>query len=159
LFYRLSVFETHVPPLRDRLEDILPLAERFAERYATGTAQLSSAVALLLPLYSWPGNVRELQNAVERATLMARGGMVLPEHLPRRIRDAAGQETAEADADSGAGRMEQMERMLILRTLRENQYNRTDTARALGISRRALTYKLQRLRDLGFPVDSPSASA
>jgi biotin operon repressor len=49
--------------------------------------------------------------------------------------------------------------MLILRTLRENQYNRTDTARALGISRRALTYKLQRLRDLGFPVDSPSASA
>ncbi|MBT3379966.1 MAG: sigma-54-dependent Fis family transcriptional regulator [Lentisphaerae bacterium] len=154
LYYRLSVIEIHLPPLRERPEDVLPLAELFASRYGGDRPQFSSAVLALLPVYAWPGNVRELQNAMERATLMARGGAILPDHLPRRINQAIAENGPTPVAESAEeGRMERMERALILQTLREHDYNRTETARALGISRRTLTYKLRALREAGYPVD------
>ena len=153
LFYRLTVIEICLPPLRARPADIMPLAELFAARFADDKPRFSGATVTVLSLYPWPGNVRELQNAMERATLMARGGMILPEHLPRRIRDtAAGSDPAAAAAAASGGRMEQMERTLILQTLKEHAYNRTASARALGISRRALTYKLRDLKDLGYTI-------
>jgi two-component system response regulator AtoC len=100
--------------------------------------------------YSWPGNVRELRNALERAALLSRGELVLPEHLPARVRDAVA-----APATGDAGRLEEVERQAILEALTRHQFNRTETARHLGISRRALLYKIQRLRNQGFPVDFP----
>ena len=154
LFYRLSVIELHLPPLRKRPEDILPLAGMFARRYADAEPRFAASVTALLSVYEWPGNVRELQNAMERATLMARGGMILSEHLPPRVRESSpdGGEKPLPESEE-TGRMEKMERALILQTLREHDYNRTAAASALGISRRALTYKIQRMRDLGYAVD------
>jgi len=152
LYYRLNVIEIRLPPLRDRSADILPLANHFAQRYGGGRPRLSPAVASRLALYDWPGNVRELQNAMERAVLMARGGVILPEHLPRRILDAVGSHLPSTPS-AGAAPLQEMEDMLILQTLRDHGYNRTETARTLGISRRALIYKLRRLDEAGHAIN------
>jgi DNA-binding NtrC family response regulator len=151
LFYRLNVVELNVPPLRERREDILPLAVRFIEEFAKGRARFSETVSACLENYSWPGNVRELRNAMERAVLLSRGELILPEHLPTRVRTAAGQPPAPSPADSE--RLDEIERQAILQTLRQHDFNRTETARTLGISRRALLYKLQRWRALGYSVE------
>jgi DNA-binding NtrC family response regulator len=157
LFYRLNVFEIHLPPLRERTEDILPLAELFARRYSGGATRFSTAATTCLTLYEWPGNVRELQNAMERGVLLARGGIILPEHLPRRI-GQAGEATAKTSPAGGGQRLEDIERAVILQTLKQHEYNRTETARALGISRRALIYKLRRFAEEGLDI-GPSSGA
>ncbi len=154
LFYRLNVMEIHLPPLRERPEDILPLATHFIGVFSNRKSRFSATVAAGLTSYRWPGNVRELRNAMERAALLSRGDIVLPEHLPARIL-AAGTEAAPALPHGETQRLEEIEREAILKTLRKNKYNRTETARELAISRRALTYKLQRLRAEGVPIDLP----
>jgi DNA-binding NtrC family response regulator len=151
LFYRLNVVELNVPPLRERPEDILPLAAQFIAEFTQGKARFAAAVLAGLPRYAWPGNVRELRNAMERAALLSRGEMILPEHLPPRIRTGV-EQTAPGGAASDAQRLEEIERQAILQALREHENNRTETARALGISRRALIYKLQRFREQGLEV-------
>ncbi len=151
LFYRLNVVELNVPPLRERREDILPLAGRFIEEFAKGRARFSDTVSACLERYAWPGNVRELRNAMERAVLLSRSELILPDHLPARV-CAAGP----APAVPGAGdleRLEEIERQAILQALKQHHSNRTETAKALGISRRALIYKLQRFRNLGYTVE------
>jgi DNA-binding NtrC family response regulator len=150
LFYRLDVVEIDVPPLRERREGILPLAGLFIAEFAKGRARFSDTVAVCLEGYPWPGNVRELRNAMERAVLLSRSELILPEHLPQRVRDAAGQP---ATASANAEQLEQIEREAILQALRNHNFNRTETAHALGISRRALLYKLQRLRRMGYEID------
>jgi DNA-binding NtrC family response regulator len=137
--------------LRERREDIQPLAVRFLEEFSRGRSRLSAAVVPLLERYGWPGNVRELRNAMERAALLSRGELVLPDHLPARVR--GGGETVTATVPIDAGRLDDMERQAILQTLKRCDYNRSEAARVLGISRRALLYKLQRLRELGCDVD------
>jgi len=151
LFYRLNVVELNVPPLRERPEDILPLATHFVIEMTQGRARLSPSAAESLERYSWPGNVRELRNAMERAALLSRGELILPEHLPARVRGAAHAAPAVELAD--AERLEEMERQAIVQALRKHSFNRTETAKALGISRRSLIYKLQRLREQGCEVD------
>src|SRR5260370_37063523 len=91
LFYRLNVVELNLPPLRWRPEDILPLANHFMAEFTKGKARFSSAVTECLARYSWPGNVRELRNAMERAALLSRGELIMPEHPPARVRAAAEQ--------------------------------------------------------------------
>lgn len=155
LFYRLNVLELNIPPLRERPEDILPLANFFLSQFAQTQARLSSGTSERLLAYAWPGNVRELRNAMERASLVSRGEVILPEHLPNRVR-AGGPVMPPPTVSPTAGdpkRLEEVERDAILEALRKHDFNRTTTARALAISRRALTYKLQRLREQGFPVD------
>ena len=121
---------------------------------ATLTATvLSAALITCLELYAWPGNVRELANAMERAALMARGELILPEHLPKRVQQA-GVSTGDGDEQTSGKRMEEVERVVILQALREHDYNRTETARALGISRRALIYKVRRYREQGYAVEA-----
>ncbi|MCX7011658.1 MAG: sigma-54 dependent transcriptional regulator [Candidatus Sumerlaeota bacterium] len=154
LFFRLNVFEIYVPPLRERAADILPLAYHFLDRFTTGRARLSAAAAALLELYPWPGNVRELRNAIERAALISRGELILTEHLPRRIQRAGDESGVAVDADSPTRRMEEVERSLILNTLREADGNRSEAARRLGISRRALHYKLRRYAEQGYAIDA-----
>ncbi len=151
LFYRLNVVELNIPPLRERPEDILPLASAFIAEFTQGKARFSSSVADCLGRYSWPGNVRELRNAMERAALLSLGELVLPEHLPAKLR-AVTETTAPVEA-TDAERLGEIERQAIVQALRKHNFNRTETAKALGISRRALIYKLQRFRQEGYEVD------
>ena len=153
LFYRLNVVELTVPPLRERREDILPLANRLLANFTQSRARLAASVAACLENYAWPGNVRELANAMERAALLCRGDLIVPEHLPSRIQASLRAPAVVAAAD--AGKLEEVESQAVIQALRKNDFNRTATAKALGISRRALIYKLQRLRDLGQNVDGP----
>jgi len=150
LFYRLNVMEIYIPPLRERRDDITTLAASFAKEFSEGAARISNDLSELLLGYNWPGNIRELRNAMERAVLMSRGELILPDHLPPRIRKAM--EESPSVASSGAN-LEDLERQAILKTLQEKNYNRTETAKALGISRRTLTYKIQALKQAGFQVD------
>ena len=153
LFYRLNVVELEVPPLRERREDILPLAGLFIAEFAKGRARFSEAVAACLENYAWPGNVRELRNAMERAVLLSSGEFILPEHLPARVRDAAAQPASASLANPE--QLEEIEREAILQALRKHNFNRTETAKTLAISRRALIYKLQRFQKLGHQIDPP----
>jgi len=151
LFYRLNVVELNIPPLRERPEDILPLASAFIAEFTHGKARFSSSVADSLTRYAWPGNVRELRNAMERAALLSLGDLILPEHLPNKLRASA--ETGPAPDSADAQRLGEIERQAIFQALRKHDFNRTETAKALGISRRALIYKLQRFRAEGYEVD------
>jgi DNA-binding NtrC family response regulator len=153
LYYRLNVVELNIPPLRERREDILPLARQIIADLTKGRARLSAAVADCLQRYPWPGNVRELRNAMERAALLSGGDLILPEHLPARVQSAAGPAAPAGKEPTDAGRLDEIERAAVLEALRKNDFNRTETAKALGISRRALLYKLQRLREQGYEVD------
>ena len=161
LFYRLNVVELSIPPLRERREDIMPMANRFVAGFTEGRARCSATLASCLEQYSWPGNVRELRNALERACLLSRSELILPEHLPSRVREGANAATDPATASAskpGAGleteRLEKVEQEAVLLALKRHHFNRTETARALGVSRRALIYKLQHLRTLGYEVDA-----
>jgi DNA-binding NtrC family response regulator len=151
LFYRLNVVELNIPPLRERREDILPLAGLFIAEFAKGRARFSDTAAACLERYPWPGNVRELRNAMERAILLSRSELILPEHLPSRVREAVTQ--APLPSASDAEQLEEIERQAILQALKKHEFNRTETAKALGISRRALIYKLQRFRQMGYETD------
>ena len=156
LFYRLNVFELNIPPLRERAEDILPLASAFIAEFTKGKARFSAAVLEGLTRYPWPGNVRELRNAMERAALLCLGELVLPEHLPTRVRaiaEAAAGTAPGLGAAADGENLDELERQAIFVALRKHDFNRTETAKALGISRRALLYKLQRYRELGYQVD------
>ena len=140
LYYRINVVEMIVPPLREHREDILPLARRFAAEFAGAPVRVSPQAAQCLLAYGWPGNVRELRNAIQRACLLCRGDVILPEHLPPKI--AAGASGA-AEPRVPSGRLSQVERATIIATLAECKGNRTQAAKKLGISRRALIYKLR----------------
>ena len=138
-------------PLRERREDILPLANKFITEFARQRARLAEATADCLKNYPWPGNVRELRNFIERAVLLSQSELILPEHLPAKLRETMKSSGSAAVSDSQP--LDEIERQAILQALRLHKYNRTETAKALGISRRTLLYKLQRLRLQGFVVE------
>lgn len=138
LYYRLNVVELAVPPLRERIDDIAELAKHFAIDFAGGPVRLSSQCMHCLVTHAWPGNVRELRNAIQRACLLCRGDVILPEHLPTTIVQAC----ANSGITDTEGRLSQVERATILAILEETGGNRTQAAKHLGISRRALIYKL-----------------
>lgn len=144
LYYRINVMELVVPRLADRAEDILPLARQFAGEFAHAPVRLSPQAVECLMSHSWPGNVRELRNAIQRACLLCRGDVILPEHLPPKIAALAG-----VAPPPDAGRLSQVERATILATLGECKGNRTQAARQLGISRRTLIYKLHAIERQG----------
>ncbi|HNZ49762.1 MAG TPA: sigma-54 dependent transcriptional regulator [Candidatus Hydrogenedentes bacterium] len=153
LYYRLNVIEIHMPPLRHHKQDIPLLAARFARELSRGNVRFSAGAMAALETWHWPGNVRELRNAIERAVLLSGGSVILPEHLPRQLIRNAENETGDAPA---ATLMENVERTAILQALRENNYVRTETARALGISRRTLNYRLRQYKDEGYQIDPES---
>ncbi|MDR3378447.1 MAG: sigma-54 dependent transcriptional regulator [Verrucomicrobiae bacterium] len=151
LYYRLNVVELNLPPLRERREDILPLANLFISKLARNRTRLADATVVCLQNYAWPGNVRELRNTIERAVLLSQSELILPDHLPAKFREAL--KSAVPAAAIEAQQLEEIERQAILAALAQHKFNRTETAKALGISRRALIYKLQRFRQMGLPVD------
>ena len=144
LFYRLNVFPLHVPALRERPADILPLAEYFVARHQPiDPPAFSPAARQSLNQHSWPGNVRELENAVERALVLLSGPNIEPRHL--RL-----EPTEVAAADTGAldGELKAQETRLIIEAL-EVGGGRAAAAERLGISPRTLRYKLARMRAAG----------
>jgi len=150
LFYRLSTFEFYIPPLKERIPDIIPLALLFANDATSARKRFADRTTEIMEHYNWPGNIRELYNAVKRAILLTGGGdTVFPEHLPKRILDAVPELQT---ANSTEGVLDKMEREMIFRTLEKNSYNRSETARELKMSRRTLTYKIRRYRDAGYDI-------
>jgi transcriptional regulator with GAF, ATPase, and Fis domain len=162
LFYRLRVFEIALPPLRERAQDIAPMAAAFLEEIGSlvgrKAAGFTRAAQDALAAYHWPGNVRELRNALERATILCDGGLIDLEHLPFGIgAPARGARVRAADAAVPArppaaptaaesGRLHDVERGLIVRALEESGNNRSQAARRLGITRSQLYTKIQRHR-------------
>jgi DNA-binding NtrC family response regulator len=146
LYYRLSIMPIYLPPLRARArEDIIELIGNVMlelQTYVTEAPKVVSDEALeYLMAYSWPGNVRELRNALERALLVARGSEVIkPEHLPLEVRNAWGHGAADLHPPTT---LLEMERAHIHRTLRAHNLNRTQAAKALGISRATLVKKIK----------------
>jgi DNA-binding NtrC family response regulator len=153
LYYRLAVVEIVLPPLRERREDVLPTAQHLLRRLKPeGDPRLSAQVASALTRHEFPGNVRELANVLERALLFAGDGEIRAEHLPPALRELCTQQEPEPSAGTGVRAgvpLEDVERDLIQKTLAALGGNRTRTAEALGLSRRALLYKIKRfgLRD------------
>jgi two-component system response regulator HydG len=144
LFYRLNVIALRVPPLRERREDIAPLAEHFLERFARrqgrGLTLAGPALERLLR-HAWPGNVRELENAMERTAILARGAVVEPDDLPPAIaQDAAAALPADAPA---AETLAEAERAHILQVLARHGGSQSRAADALGIGRTTLWRKLK----------------
>jgi transcriptional regulator with GAF, ATPase, and Fis domain len=151
LYYRLNVFAIELPPLRERPEDILPLAEAFLEELGPAVgrpaAGISRAAREILFAYPWPGNVRELRNVLERATILCEGGLITAEHLPSEL--ARREEASLSVAGSGGFPvggvdLQVVERDLIVRALETSRNNRARAARLLGITRAQLYRRLQK---------------
>jgi transcriptional regulator with GAF, ATPase, and Fis domain len=153
LYYRLSVFEIGLPPLRERREDILPMAEAFLEEIGPTVGRPAAGISRqaheALLSYPWPGNVRELRNALERATILCDGGLITLEHLPISVGRSNGNaappepETPEAFPPGGI-HLDAVERDLVAKALREADNNRSRAARLLGITRSQLYSRMQK---------------
>jgi len=148
LYYRLNVIHIHLPALRDRAEDILPLAEHFLARSATKAGKdvrgFHETARKALLAYGWPGNVRELENVVERAVALAQEPLVQPEDLPQAIRER--RMTAEDDLSAAVARgltLGELEREYIKRVLAAESGNKTRAAQRLGLDRKTLYRKLE----------------
>lgn len=147
LYFRLSVVTLELPALRERQEDIPALAEHFLRKYAEKNQRLVKGFAPktldALLRYDWPGNIRELENTVERAVILCREEFVQPQCLPGQFRELLGEEeTSETGVRPGHS-IREVEKELILKTLEQTGGNRTRAAETLGITRRALQYKLK----------------
>lgn len=158
LYYRLNVVPIHLPPLRERRDDILPLAEYFLEKMCTENHKkmktLSPCAKKKLLSYPWPGNIRELANIIERAVVLDLSKMIEQEHLyiegsrvlSDAMRDLKEQESPEESLPVGMT-LREVEKRLILKTLESQRDNRTKTAEVLGISIRTLRNKLHEYKD------------
>ncbi len=135
LFYRLNVVAVMLPPLKERKKDIIPLAEYFI---AGRVKKISSKAKRLLESYDWPGNVRELRNCVDRAVVLGDGKVIQPEDLPYTFRK--GGQVIPAPLE----RLDHMEEDHIVRVLRYTNWNKSDAARILGITRQTLDNKIKR---------------
>ncbi|HFZ8994232.1 TPA: acetoacetate metabolism transcriptional regulator AtoC [Citrobacter freundii] len=151
LFYRLNVIHLTLPPLRERREDIPLLANHFLQKFSVENQrhmlEIDAAAMSLLTAWSWPGNIRELSNVIERAVVMNTGSVIFSDDLPAALR-APQADLREIKAPQPGERnlkeeIKREERRIISEALDQQAGNRTRTALMLGISRRALIYKLQ----------------
>jgi DNA-binding NtrC family response regulator len=142
LYYRLNVIEVALPPLAERSDDILPLAEHFL----AGRATLGDAASDALLRHAWPGNVRELKNVIERAALLAHGGTITPELLRLPV---------DAVAATGARNLDEPSRDAVLAALAQAEGVVSRAAQALGLSRQALYRRIERYGLSGTDVTKP----
>lgn len=149
LYFRLNVMPIEIPPLRERKEDILPLANHFLDlytkKYHLSSMTLSSEAKEILINYPWPGNVRELMNILERIVVLDNGEIIDKNHLNLHMSNPSSNPSEkEVDNDSNEEKtIAAMEKILILKTLKDKNNNKTTTAKALGISIRTLRNKLK----------------
>ena len=147
LYYRLNVVPIQLPPLRERKEDILPLAEYFLKFY--GEKNHREAVKILpealdlMMRYDWPGNIRELENTIERGVIIARSEYLTPDELPPNLRNISESKAHYGSEMSVGSTIKEMEKEFIARTLTSVAGNRTRTAKILGITRKTLQNKIR----------------
>jgi DNA-binding NtrC family response regulator len=154
LYYRINVVPVHVPPLRERREDILDLVRHFVRKHAAAlekeAAEVSAAAMDTLEAHDWPGNIRELENIIERAVVLTEGGVIEMSALPRDLVQRSATTTVQAE-ETGAilplkKALEEPERQIILRAIEYAGGNRDEAAKLLGINRSTLFYKLRKLK-------------
>jgi transcriptional regulator with PAS, ATPase and Fis domain len=154
LYYRLKVMVISLPPLRERVDDILPLAAIFIEKnnkeFNKNIAGLSEETQALLLQYRWPGNVRELKNVIERAIILCPSGYLRPEHLPLELRGEKSTAAVFVPANTNNGNLapadlslDEMEKRHIQAVLLQHKGNKSKTSRALNISRSTLREKMK----------------
>src|SRR5262249_38901591 len=152
LFYRLQIVPILMPPLRERAEDIPLLIERFFESFTAKhkrrRKRMSPDALQLSQRFPWPGNVRQLRNTIERLVITCREAVVAVPHLPDFLREYD-RDTTTFDVRPGTP-LADVEKLLIRQTLTHVTSNREEAAKALGISRRALQYKLKQYGLLDF---------
>ena len=175
LYFRLAVFPIHIPELQKRAGDILPLADFFLKRYRLNIGRddlvLGPSALEMLPQYNWPGNVRELENIIQRAVLLCDGDEIGAEHLEihsqKPPNESASSHSLRENPQNGtniasnlassqgssANDMNSVEREHILKVLAQVGGNRSKAVQILGISERALRYKLKSYKEAGFEVD------
>lgn len=149
LYYRLNIVSIHIPPLRERKEDIIPLTEYFADKYSKENnkpkLELSKEAIDLMMKYSFPGNVRELENIIERAVVLSRSNLITANDLPNVVRGyTAEKDSMELGKGSLIEQVEALEKKLIYDALREADGNQSSAGRMLGITERNLRYKMQK---------------
>ncbi len=154
LFYRISVFPIRLPALRERKQDILPLAGHFLERFAMETGKkvpgISREARKLLLEHRWEGNVRELQNVIERAVILCRGDLITSAHLPIGAKNPARNLSHRQQPYNGVPlpeeglNLEEVEKSLLLQALARARNNKTRAASLLGLTRSTLRYRLQK---------------
>ncbi len=145
LYYRLNVIELRMPPLRERVEDIAPLADCILQRLCGEVPpRLTEAALKAMQWYAFPGNVRELENILERATALSSGELIDCEDLHLEPEDSAGEATARG-SETLDEYLNRLERLAILEALQKTDGNRTAAARLLGVTFRSLRYRLERL--------------
>lgn len=150
LFYRLNVVRVHLPPLRERLEDIPDLVRYFIKKYnqkfKRNVSEISELVLSVLTNYSWPGNIRELENLVERLIVLAEKPVITEGDIPVEylVSDFDALRKRSPSGDVLAQATEAFERSFILRIMEQNDWNQTKTAEQLGIHRKTLEYKIKK---------------
>ncbi|MGM0577170.1 MAG: sigma-54 interaction domain-containing protein [Myxococcota bacterium] len=165
LYYRINVFPIHVPPLRERMQDLAPLCEailsRVSCRFGRRVPRLTSDALARLSRWRWPGNVRELSNVLERALILAPGDVIEGEHVlldPDVPSSEDGGGAAPGSSTSlGGANLADLEQETILRVLEACGGNRTHAAEQLGISVRTLRNRLREYRDQGVAVPRPGS--
>jgi DNA-binding NtrC family response regulator len=178
LLYRLNAMTLAVPALRERPDEVEPLARHFVARFSRAAGRavrgFDDDALALLRAFPWPGNVRELRNAIERAVAISTDGVIQPEDLPERVRcretatgagaaDGEGAPGADIDSDSGLDiktRVQRFEARLIIEALRVTGWNQSQAAEKLGMPRRTLVHKLRAygIRRLGYDIDGDDPS-
>ncbi|MBY0406667.1 MAG: sigma 54-interacting transcriptional regulator, partial [Rickettsiales bacterium] len=176
LYFRLNVIALEMPSLRDRKDDIKPLAEHFIAKYSKANGvparKLSDAAVAKMQQYGWPGNVRELENSMHRSVLLATGEKIEPEAILLQGMPESAAVSVQAAASGGPGKstptatgglvgrtVDSVEQELILDTLNYCLGNRTHAANILGISIRTLRNKLKAYSDSGAAVPPPPTGA
>jgi DNA-binding NtrC family response regulator len=146
LFYRLNVFELHLPPLRERPDDIALLAQHFVREFSRKHGMevqgVGDAARQLLEAHAWTGNVRELRNVIERAVIVARSGWIEPRHLPPYLQALKGGGEPTVTLPAGTT-LAEAERVLILQTLERTGNNKAEAARQLGLDVKTIRNKLR----------------
>lgn len=148
LYYRINVIQVHVPPLRERGHDVLILARhvlrRLGQTMEMATPRLSKDAEAALLAYQFPGNVRELENVLERAITLCNDDVILADDIQLKLGSTADREVS-GDASLGT-QLEEIERDAIVKALEQTRYNKTAAAKLLGISFRALRYRIKKLQ-------------
>jgi DNA-binding NtrC family response regulator len=156
LYFRLRIIQLALPPLRDRGEDILRLAELFlslhSARYGKKQLRFSPEAERALQTYVWPGNVRELRNVIEQTVLLINGEVIEPAHLtfcatlgtPLAAREATAPSPADPAQPGEGSKLEQVERDLLIQALKTTSWNVTQAAKLLGLSRDTMRYRIEK---------------
>jgi Nif-specific regulatory protein len=145
LYYRVNVFPIYLPPLRERKDDIMQLADHFLEKYAAenhkNITRISTPAIEMLTSYHWPGNIRELENCIERAVLLCDGEVIRSEHLPPSLQMI--KKTEQVAPQSLNEIIANKEKELIIDALKKSGGQQRKAARELGLTERILGYKIK----------------